>query len=164
MSGYRGEIGKVEVLAGGATELPPGPNLAKMAETALRYLGNNPVPENKYQCRFASFLLLCPPAPLPDPKKDLLDPIAVGDTENRNDIAFNQMREMCGSEYGRKAQEEVHKRLVGYLRSIPGQLGDDMCWCYLYAGSPDQDSAYANPLGHLQAAAKRGGPVPFDRR
>ena len=145
VSGYRGEISHVEILPGGALTLPPGPDLAKMAEAALHYLGNNPVPENKYQCRFWNMLLLCPPAPLPDPSKDPLDATAVGDTESRNDIAFNQMREMCGSEYGRKAQEEVHKRLVGYLRSGAGQVGDDMCWCHLYAGSPDVDSPYANP-------------------
>ena len=116
-----------------------------MAEAALHYLGNNPVPQNKYQCRFWNMLLLCPPTPLPDPSKDPLDAIAIGDTESRNDIAFNQMREMCDSEYGREAQEEVHRRLVGYLRSMPGQRGDNMCWCYLYAGSPDTDSPYANP-------------------
>jgi hypothetical protein len=145
VSGYRGEITKVEVLPEGVPSLPAGPDFQKMAELALHYLGNNPVPENKYQCRFASFLLSCPPTPFPDPKKELLDATAVGDTESRNDIAFNQMREMCGSNYGRKAEEEVHKRLVGYLRSTPGQLGDDMCWCYLYAGSPDGDSPYACP-------------------
>ena len=53
--------------------------------------------------------------------------------------------QICGSDFGRKAQEEVHKRLVGYVRSIPGQVGDDMCWCYLYASSPNLDSPYANP-------------------
>jgi hypothetical protein len=145
VSGYRGEVGNVEIVVGGMPPLPAGPDLAKMAELALHYLGNNPVPENKYQCRFGNFLLGCPPTPLPDPSKETLDLTAVGDTESRNDIAFNQMREICGSEYGRKAQEEVHKRLVGYVRSIPGQLGDDMCWCYLYAASPDFDSPYANP-------------------
>ena len=146
ISGYRGEISSVEMLPDGDPALPPGPELPKMAERALHYLGNNPVPENKYQCRFWNMLLLCPPGPLPDPEKDPLDETAVGDTESRNDIAFNQMREMCDSDYGRKAQEEVHKRLVGYLRSTPGQLGDDMCWCYLYASSPsDLDSPYAAP-------------------
>jgi hypothetical protein len=144
-AGYRGEINNVEILPDGAPSLPAGPDLTKMAELALHYLGNNPVPENKYQCRFWNMLLLCPPTALPDPTKDPLDTVAVGDTESRNDIAFNQMREMCGSDYGRKAQQEVHQRLVGYLRSAPGQLGNDMCWCYLYAGSPDVDSPYANP-------------------
>jgi hypothetical protein len=145
VAGYRGEVANVEILPDGAPALPPNPDLPKIAEAALHYLGNNPVPENKYQCRFWNMLLLCPPVPLPDPSKDPLDATAVGDTESRNDIAFNQMREMCGSDYGRKAQDEVHKRLVGYLRSTPGKLGDDMCWCYLYAGSADVDSEYANP-------------------
>ena len=145
VSGYRGEISHVEILPGGAPLLSSGPDFSKMAEAALHYLGNNPVPENKYQCRFWNMLLLSPPTPLPDPSKDPLDAIATGDTESRNDIAFNQMREMCGSQYGRKAQDEVHRRLVGYLRSTPGQLGDDMCWCYLNAGSSDVDSPYANP-------------------
>ena len=145
VSGYRGEISQVEILPDGASWLPAGPDFPKMAQAALHYLGNNPVPENKYQCRFNNMLLLCPPTALPDPGKDPLDAIAVGDTESRNDIAFNQMREMCGSQYGLKAQQEVHRRLVGYLRSMPGQKGDDMCWCYLYAGSPDVDSPYANP-------------------
>jgi hypothetical protein len=145
VSGYRGEISNVEIVPAGAPSLPAGPDLPKMAEAALHYLGNNPVPENGYQCRFGNFLLGCPPTPLPDPSKETLDLTAVGDTESRNDIAFNQMREMCGSEYGRKAQDEVYKRLVGYVRSTPGELGDDMCWCYLYAASPDFDSPYANP-------------------
>ncbi|MHB8957810.1 MAG: glycoside hydrolase family protein [Pirellulaceae bacterium] len=145
VSGYRGEIAIVEVLPERVPSLPPGLDLPKMAESALHYLGNNPVPENNYQCRFWNMLLLCPPTPLPDPSKDPLDGITIGDTESRNDVAFNQMREMCGSEFGRKAQDEVHKRLVEYLRSTPGQLGDDMCWCYLYCSSPDVDSPYAFP-------------------
>ena len=145
VSGYRGQLGHVELLPDGAAALTPGPDFSAMARAALHYLGNNPVPENHYQCRFLNMLLKYPPTPLPDPSKDLLDPTTVGDTESRNDIAFNQMREICGSDFGRKAQEEVHKRLVGYVRSIPGQVGDDMCWCYLYASSPNLDSPYANP-------------------
>lgn len=145
VAGYRGEIANVELLPDGVASLPAGPDMPKMAELALHYLANNPVPENKYQCRFANFLLQYPPSVLPNPNEDPLDKVAVGDTESRNDIAFNQMREMCGSEHGRKAQEEVHKRLVGYLRSTPGELGDDMCWVYLYCGSPDVDTPYAFP-------------------
>lgn len=145
ISGFRGEISNVEVLPEGAPTLPSNPNLPQVAEAALHYLANNPVPENKYQCRFWNMLLLYPPAPLPDSSKNPLDATAVGDTECRNDVAFNQMREMCGSNFGRKAQDEVHKRLVSYIRSTPGQLGDDMCWCFLYAGSPDVDSDYVEP-------------------
>lgn len=145
VSGYRGAIDKVEILPDGAAVAVAKPDLSKMAEAALHYLGNNPVPENKYQCRFGNFLLVCPPTALPDPSKEYLDQTAVGDTESRNDIAFNQMREMCGSDFGRKAEEEVHKRLVGYLRSTPGEVGDDMCWCYQWAGSPDGDIPYAGP-------------------
>jgi hypothetical protein len=145
VSGYRGELANVELLPDGAAAVPTAPDFKKMAEAALHYLGNNPVPENKYQCRFGNFLLAYPPTPLPDPSKEWLDQIAVGDTESRNDVAFNQMREICGADYGRKGEDEVHKRLVGYLRSTPGELGDDMCWCYLWAGSPDGDSPYANP-------------------
>jgi hypothetical protein len=145
VSGYRGELSAVQMLPDGDATLPAAPDLPKMAELALHYLGNNPVPENHYQCRFGNMLLQCPPTALPDPSKEWLDVTAVGDTESRNDIAANQMREMCGSDYGRQPLEEVHKRLVGYLRSTPGEVGDDMCWCYLFAGSPDSDSPYANP-------------------
>jgi len=146
VSGYGGELSAVRVLPEGAAQLPTGPDFIAIARRALHYLANNPVPENGYQCRFWNMLLRYPPTPLPDANKNPLDPTAVGDTESRNDIAFNQMREICGDwQYGREAQEAVHRRLVGYLRRGRGQAGDNMLWCYLYAGSPDHDGPYACP-------------------
>ena len=113
VSGYRGEIGHVELLPDGGAELTPGPDFSAMARAALHYLGNNPVPENHYQCRFLNMLLKYPPTPLPDPSKDLLDPTTVGDTESRNDIAFNQMRKSAARTPGGR-----HKR-----RSTSGSWG-----------------------------------------
>jgi hypothetical protein len=107
-----------------------------MAQRGLDYLIANPVSSHNYECRFSLFLLQFPrPVPLIAPEAGLLDPISVGDTESRNDVAFNQVREMTGSERGREVQEIVHRRLVGYLRSGAGEVGDDLCWAVPYCMS-----------------------------
>jgi hypothetical protein len=67
----------------------------------------------------------------------LIDPIAVGDTESRNDIAFTQMWEMTGSQEGKTAHDKVHERLESYIRSGPGRAGDDVCWVVPYCMSAD---------------------------
>lgn len=142
--GFRGEIQDVHVLPEGDDTLPAGPDLVRMAERALGYLARNPVAEHRWQCRFSFFLLHCPPF-LPQVRSEhgLLDPIAIGDTESRNDLAFNQMREMCGSEVGREAQAAVHRRLVSYLRGDGGTIGDDLCWATPYCMSRDHDGPWA---------------------
>jgi hypothetical protein len=146
VAGFRGEISDVEVLPEGDPGLPAAPDLAGMAEHALPYLANNPVPERNWECRFSFFLLNCPPfIPWVPPDRGFVDPVAIGDTESRNDVAFNQMREMTGSDFGREAQDAVHRRLVGYVKSGSGERGDDMSWIIPYCGSPDHDGEYAIP-------------------
>ena len=171
VTGYRGEISDVQLLPQGEASLSPGPDLVDMAERALGYLARNPDPAHDYQCRFSWFLLNCPPfTPLCTPEQGNIDPIAIGDTESRNDMAFNMMREMTGSDLGHEADEAVHRRLVGYVHGandeIPrapsasaslgmtgsgaagndsGEPGDDMCWVVPYCGSPDVDAEFAMP-------------------
>ena len=146
LPGYKGEILDVEALPNGATSLPAAPDFRDIAERSLHYLANNPDPERGYQSRFSFFLLLCPPfAPLqwftPETMKKYVDPIAVGDTENRNDAAFNKMREIAGSDTGLEVQEIVHRRLVGYVRGGPGRFGEGVCWCdpLVFSEQPDGD-------------------------
>ncbi len=144
--GFRGDISDVEVLPDGDASLPAGPDLVGMAEHALHYLANNPVPSRNWECRFSFFLMNCPPfTPMVSADRGLVDPIAIGDTESRNDVAFNQMREMTGSDTGLEAQRGVHRRLVGYVKDGPGEPGDDMSWVIPYCGSPDHDGEYAMP-------------------
>ena len=141
--GFRGPVSDLEVLPDGDPTLPAGPDLLAMADEALGYLARNPLPEHGYQCRFSFFLLNCPPFIDQGRTRELLDPIAIGDTESRNDIAFNQMREMCGSNLGLEPQHRVHERLVGYLRNGKGAMGDDTCWVVPYCGSSDHDGTYS---------------------
>jgi hypothetical protein len=145
VQGYRGEIFDAEILPEGVPSLPRGPDLVKMAEQSLVYLTRNPDPKHNYDSRFTFFPHLCPPfAPSETANLQLenwkihyeraphIDPVAIGDTESRNDIAFNLMREMTGSDYGREVQEIVHRRLVGYVRSGSGKVGDDLSWVVPY--------------------------------
>lgn len=113
-------------------------HLVDMAQKALSYLTNNPLPEHGYQCRFSFAPLNCPPL-TPDKsywnehtQPDLIDPITVGDTESRNDVAFNMMRLMTGDRTtGTKAEEAVHNRLLGYIRRQGKYAG--LCWHRLYS-------------------------------
>ena len=147
LPGYRGEIFEVEALPEGDVNLPPGTDLAAMAEKALGYLARNPDPRHNHDARFTFLPHRCPPF-APEVTASLfagegqaswyersshIDPVAVGDTESRNDIACNLMREMARSETGREVQEIVHRRLVGYVRSGSGQPGDDLCWTVPYS-------------------------------
>jgi len=147
IKGYRGEIFDVEYLPEGDHSLPYGPNLVRMAEQSLYYLTKNPDPNHNYDSRFSFFLNLCPPfAPYETANLQLelkswktyyeqakhIDPVAIGDTESRNDIAFNLMREMTCSNYGKEVQNIVHQRLIGYVRSGVGKVGDDLCWVVPY--------------------------------
>ncbi|MCL2814903.1 MAG: glycoside hydrolase family 127 protein, partial [Oscillospiraceae bacterium] len=121
-------------------------DFALMAQKALNYLKNNPDPENGYECRF-SFTPLGPWPHRPDIKTHPLytDPISIGDTENRNDIAFNMMRRIYPSEDGRAEQEAVHKRLVSYIHT-GGDFGG-MCWnkgyCTGIPGDEDHPSLWS---------------------
>ena len=141
--GFRNPVSDVEILPHGDPTLPAGPDLLEMANESLGYLARNPLPEHGYQCRFSFFLLNCPPFIDQGRTREWLDPIAIGDTESRNDIAFNQMREICGSVSGIEPQRRVHERLVGYLREGEGAMGDDTCWVVPYCGSPDHDGTYS---------------------
>lgn len=142
--GFAGEVSHVRVHPQGDPTLPVGPDLVRMAERALGYLARNPVEAWGWESRFSFFLLRCPPfAPMVEPKDGLHDPVAIGDTESRNDIAFNLMREMTGSKEGMTAQEAVHRRLVGYVKEGPGEVGDDLCWAVPYCMSGDHDGPYA---------------------
>ncbi len=146
LRGFRPRITDIEILPDGDPSLPAGPDLVGMARHALGYLANNPVAARNHECRFSFFLMNCPPfTPMVAADRGLVDPIAVGDTESRNDIAFEQMRAMTGSDLGLEAQRAVHRRLVGYVRDGHGQVGDDMSWCVPYCCSPDHDRDYAMP-------------------
>ena len=137
--GFKGSIQKEVLLPDGDPSLKHGIDFIAMAENALKYLANNPDPAHDYQSRFSYYLLLYPPfspeAYESGARKTLrlkgvhVDPIVIGDTENGNDIAFNQMREMTGATTHQNVQDIVHKRLLGYVKSGKGGMGDDMCWC-----------------------------------
>jgi len=144
--GYRGEISQVRLVPESEASLPTGPDLTDMARRALGYLCRNPDPQHHHDARFTFLPHRCPPF-APEVTAGLLtgewqsryeraphvDPVAIGDTESRNDIACNLMREMAGFEDGREVQEIVHRRLVGYVRSGDGRLGDDLCWTPPYS-------------------------------
>ena len=156
VAGYRGELSNVEILTEGDPSLPNGPDLAAMAEAALGYLTRNPDPENGYDARFTLFPHRCPPF-APEVTAALMagawqrryeraghiDPVAIADTESRNDIAFGLMREMAGSETGRQVEEIVHRRLVAYVRYGEGRPGDDMCWAPPFSLFADVEGDYA---------------------
>lgn len=150
---FNGLINNIAIIPNGSS-LPTVPNLVEMAQKSLGYLERNPDPEHDYQNRFSFFLLRCPPFTPSSlviseevrasyAQSGHIDPIAVGDTESRNDVAFNQMRAMTGSEDGREVQEIIHQRLVGYLRSGMGD-GDGLCWIEPYCFSGDQ-GLWASP-------------------
>jgi hypothetical protein len=154
--GMNGRIEQVRILTDGDASLPTGPDLVEMARRALCYLHNNPDPAHGYQCRFNYFLLHCPPfdaaalnwmfdVTAAAERSGSLDPIAIGDTESRNDIAFSHMWAITGTRDGQNVQEAVHRRLESYIRSGPGRAGDDMCWAVPYALSSDVDAPCAMP-------------------
>ena len=151
--GYRGEISQVRLVPEGDATLGAGPDLARMAEGALAYLSRNPDPDHGHDSRFTLLPHRCPPF-APEVTAGLLtgewqrryeraphiDPVAIADTESRNDIATNLMREMSASDTGLAVQEIVHDRLVGYVRDGCGQLGDDLCWAPPFSLFADVDA------------------------
>lgn len=132
-------------------KLGPPLDLVDMARKSIHYLESNPDPEHQYQCRFNYFLLRNPPF---DPsallwgfdvadiseRDKIIDPVAIADTESRNDISFAQMWEMTGAREGANAHDIVHKRLESYIRSGEGKRGDDVCWAVPYCASSDIDA------------------------
>lgn len=155
--GFRGEISEIEVLPDGEPALGRGPDLVAMARSSLGYLSRNPDPNHSHDARFTLLPHLCPPfAPevtaglfTSDARRRYeqiphIDPVAIGDTESRNDVAANLMREMAGATDEDKALDAVHERLVGYIRGDGDRVGDDLCWCRpcsLFAA--DDDEPYA---------------------
>lgn len=115
-------------------------DLNVMAENSINYLKNNPDPAHNYDSRFCWFLTRCLPLVLyrfdnkPIDKDEVLDPIAVGDTESRNDIAWNLMQEITGNTDSNDIKETVHSRLRGYLKN------DGFAWVKPYCMSSDVDS------------------------
>ena len=96
-----------------------GPDLVAMARWAMHYLVNNPQQPRGYECRFYISPSSFPPA-LGDTKHDI---IAVGDTENRMELAFIYIRKMTGMTTGQEIEEAIRSRLLSYVRS------DGLCWC-----------------------------------
>lgn len=137
--GFRGEITRARFVEPDEVVTIPALDLPAMALRSLQYLTNNPDPAHGYQSRFNFYLLWCPPfAPQAyesGVRQQLraegrhIDPIAIGDTESRNDIAFNQMREMTGATTGEDVRDIIHQRLVGYLKPGEREAGEGMSWC-----------------------------------
>jgi hypothetical protein len=151
--GMNGRITDRAVLADADTgdSLGPSVDLVGMARKAIAYLASNPDPLHGYQCRFNYYLLRSPPFDLSAllwgfdvrgiaRRDSLIDPIAVGDTESRNDIAFTQMWEMAGSRDGKVPHDKVHERLESYIRTGSGRVGDDVCWIVPYCMSSTIDA------------------------
>ena len=117
-------------------------DFAYMAQKSLNYLKNNPDPDHDYDCRFSFAPLRLPPLQ-PDIKDHPVhpDPISIGDTENRNDVAFNMMRRICRTDNGRTEQEAVHRRLVSYIRN-DGGAHDGLCWHKGYCTGIMSDTEY----------------------
>lgn len=124
---FRGELSDIKYIS--KADIPHAAKIdfEKIAEKAIFYLSNNPDPNHNYECRFSLALLKCPPLN-PDFKniEDFIDPISIGDTESRNDVAFNMMRQICKSTKGTEPQEIVHSRLRSYIRK--DGIYKNICW------------------------------------
>lgn len=156
--GYRGELSEIEILPEGDPSLPPGPDLAALAEGALGCLAANPDPAHNHDSRFTFLPHLCPPF-APEVTANLfpgiwreryvranhMDPVAIGDTEVRCDLAFVLMREMARSETGASVEALVHRRLEGYVRSGSDRSGDDLCWVVPYCSFSPAEGPFAMP-------------------
>lgn len=144
----RGEISDLHFTDASPLSAAHKPDLINMAARALCYLRNNPMPGHGYQCRFSFAPLECPPLE-PDTgwwndtiDTTLVDPVTVGDTESRNDIAFSMMREITGDmETGRREQEAVHSRLLGYIREDARYR--NLCWVHPYCYFVADEKTYA---------------------
>lgn len=119
-------------------------DLQRMGRLALGYLARNPVPERDYQCRFTIAPLNCPPHKQEqDHPSGNIDPIAIGDTESRNDVAFGMMRELTGDLVtGAESEEAVHRRLLTYIRS-EGPYAN-LCWHQGYSAGEDSLERWAS--------------------
>ena len=146
VSGYRGEIANVEILPDGAPSLPPGPDLPKMAEAALHYLGNNPVPENKYQCRFWNMLLLCPPDAAARSEQG---PAGCYRPSAIPRAATTSPSIRCARCAAPSSAERLKTRSTsGWSATCDRRPANSATTCAgatSTAGSPDVDSPYANP-------------------
>lgn len=142
VTGFQGNHTNISYVTNAAYSLRKV-NLKEMAGKALKYLYTNPLPEYAYQCRFSfapsQYLPFCP-----DLKVDgYLDPIAEGDTESRNDVAFRMIREMLNDwDTGNDIEEHVHQRLMSYVKK--DGFGKDVCWTHEYSNSTDNPDMFAS--------------------
>ena len=146
--GFIGELSDVRYVESAPLPCSSRISLPLMAKKSLKYLYTNPLPDKGFQCRF-TFAPSCLPPIFPNkdmpPIGDLLDPIAEGDTENRNDMAFSMMREMTGeTEEGASIEEAVHQRLIGWVKRENG-FGHGMCWNHGYSSCVRTGHLYVNP-------------------
>lgn len=141
--GFQGSLSPIRYADGKTLAQIPQVDFPDMARRALRYLENNPEPDNGWECLFSFAPLCCPPLqPVIPGQEGYIDPIAVGDTESRNDMAFNMMLAVAGQEGGSDAQERVHERLLSYVRKEGKGAG--LCWNRAYNASLCDHKDYAS--------------------
>lgn len=102
-------------------------NLVLMAKWSLNYLAGSITAETDFASSYGNWPLKMPPFAMGG------DTIAIGDSEVRNALAFVQMREMSGSDFGARVQRGLMSRILRYQLPCglfnPASHGDtDVLW------------------------------------
>lgn len=131
---FRGELTDLTIAPTAAGAQADDLNLAAMAAAALNYLRGNPEPSRGYECRF-SLGPLSIPAHCPvwaPPNEYGYDPIALADTDCRQDNQYPHMRAMAGLAEPDHFELGVRARVEGYQRE------DGLSWAnpVAFVGSP----------------------------
>jgi len=83
-------------------------DLEGMAKWSLNYLAGSITAEKDFASSYGNWPLKMPPLAVGG------DTIAIGDSEVRNALAFVQMREMCGIDFGATVQKGLMSRILRY--------------------------------------------------
>jgi hypothetical protein len=102
-------------------------DLVRMARWTLNYLAGSVSEKKGFASSYGNWPLKMPPYSLEG------DKIAIGDSEVRNALAFVQMRDMSGIDFGAKIQKGVRDRILGYqlpcgLFNPPTHGDTDVLW------------------------------------
>ena len=98
-----------------------------MAQWSLNYLAGSVSAASRFASSYGNWPLKMPPYQIGG------DVIAIGDSEVRNALAFVQMRDMSGIDFGASVQKGVMDRILGYQQPCglfnPQSHGDtDVLW------------------------------------
>ena len=102
-------------------------DLVLMAKWSLNYLTGSITQEKDFASSYGNWPLQMPPFAIGG------DTIAIGDSEARNALAFVQMREMSGIDFGASVQKGLMNRILGYqlpcgLFNPPSHGDTDVLW------------------------------------